>query len=163
MQAQPSVATIIGPGEGETLWVLGDRYTLKVAGEQTNGRYAFIEQQVMPQSGPPPHIHHAEDEAFYVLKGEVTFFSNDETIRATTGTFIHIPQGTLHTFRNEGTEPAHMLVLITPAGFEQYFKEVGHTAGGANTTPPPVTPATYERLMATAPRYNLEIKPPPQE
>lgn len=162
MQAQPLAVVAVAPSEGQTVWVLGDRYTFKVTGEQTNGMYTLIEQQVMPQSRPPPHIHHTEDEAFYMLEGEVTFFSGNATVQATAGTFIHVPRGTVHTFKNESSAPARMLVLITPAGFEQFFKEVGQSTNDASI-PPPVTPAMYEQLMAAAPRYNLEIKVPPKE
>jgi len=55
------------PGIGKSLWVLGDLYTFKVVGEETGGAIAVLEVQVQPQNGPPPHIHHREDETFYVL------------------------------------------------------------------------------------------------
>ncbi len=160
--SRPQQAIVVKPDEGTAMWVLHDRMVFKVTGELTNGLYAFCEQQVAPQSGPPPHVHYTEDEAFYVLEGEVTFFAEDSAIRATKGTFVHVPQGTVHTFKNEGSAPARMLVLITPAGFEQYFSEIGHAAGSEETTPPLVTPATYEKLMAAAPQYNLEFKLPTQ-
>jgi len=60
---------IIHKGEGNSYWVLGDLYTFKLTGKQTNGAFAVIDQIIQPESGPPPHVHYREDEAFYILDG----------------------------------------------------------------------------------------------
>ncbi|MGH7807363.1 MAG: quercetin 2,3-dioxygenase [Thermodesulfobacteriota bacterium] len=144
----------------KSLWVLGDLYTFKVAGEETNGNYSVIEILAQPNNGPPPHIHHRENEGFYVLEGEFSFFYVDSAFTATAGSFVHIPKGTLHTFNNVGTVPARVLLIITPAGLEKLFEEIGEPAKD-KSTPPPVNPATVEKLLSLAPKYHLEIKPRP--
>ena len=147
------------PGEGKSLWVLGDLYTFKVVGEDTGGSFSLIEGQVQSENGPPPHIHHREDETFYVLEGEFSFLHGDITFTATAGSFVYIPKGTLHTFKNIGTSQGRFLAIITPAGFEKFFEEIGEPAID-KSSPPPFNPATVEKLLALAPKYHLEVKIP---
>jgi hypothetical protein len=77
------------------------------------------------------------------------------------GTFVNIPKGTLHTFRNAGTMPVRFLGMVAPSGFEGFFEEVGEPAADASS--PPAGPPDVEKVMATAPKYGLEISPPPGE
>lgn len=154
-----NLGIVLQPDEGKSLWVLGDLYTFKVAGEETGESFAMIEVQVQPQNGPPPHIHHREDETFYILEGEFSFLHGGRTFAATAGSFIHIPKGTLHTFKNVGASPGRFLVVITPAGFEKFFEDIGEPAVD-KPYPPPFDPAIVEKLMALAPKYNLEVRMP---
>jgi len=147
------------PGEGKSFWVLGDLCTFKVVGEDTGGSFSLIEVQVQSENGPPSHIHHREDETFYVLEGEFSFLHGDITITATAGSFVYIPKGTLHTFKNIGTSQGRFLAIITPAGFEKFFEEIGEPAID-KSSPPPFNPATVEKLLALAPKYHLEVKIP---
>jgi cupin domain len=107
--------------------------------------------------GPPPHIHHREDESFYVLRGQIDVFDSGRTIRATTGSFVHIPKGTIHAFKNVGKEPARMLVLVTPAGLDKFFEEMGEI--GTDASSPPASPDQeyFERFGATAQKYGIEV------
>ncbi|MGH7800590.1 MAG: quercetin 2,3-dioxygenase [Thermodesulfobacteriota bacterium] len=146
-------------GIGKSLWVLGDLYTFKVMGEETGGAFAVLEVQVQPQNGPPPHIHHREDETFYVLEAEFSFLHSDITFTATAGSFVYIPKGTLHTFKNIGTSQGRFLAIITPAGFEKFFEEIGEPAID-KSSPPPFNPAIVEKLFALAPKYHLEVRVP---
>src|SRR5438552_907045 len=98
------------PGEGRSFWMLGDLYTIKVEDADTGGKYAAVEATVAPQNGPPPHIHHREDESFYVLEGELSFLVGDRTILARAGSYVYVPQGMLHTFKNVGMKAAKLLV-----------------------------------------------------
>lgn len=151
-------ARCVSGGEGRMLWVLGDLYEFKAVSEDTDGAYATWETMVTPElAGPPPHIHHKEDESFYVLEGEVELSVNGRMIEASSGTFVNIPRGTLHTFRNAGTMPARLLVTVVPAGFEKFFYEVGDPA---TDTRPPEGPPDVEKVMAIAPKYGLRIVPP---
>jgi len=151
---------VLRSGEGKAYWVVGDLYTILASGEDTGGAYALMHAVVPPGGGPPPHIHRREDEAFYVLGGEVSFEADGKAIPASAGTWITLPKGSLHTFRNTGTTAARMLIVVTPSGLERFFAEVGQEATGTTSSPPPVTPADIERLLAVAPRYGLEIRPP---
>ena len=148
-------AIVLQPGEGKTVSVLGDRYTYKAIGEQTGGAYGLVETTVSaPSAGPPPHIHHGEDEAIYVLEGEVTFLLGEQTFTASAGAFAFVPRGTVHTFSNQGTREARLLVIISPPGFERAFEEMSTVAPRADQPP------DMERLAAIAQKHKLEIVPP---
>lgn len=155
MQVEQRTVTILGPGEGRPIWVVDTLHVDKLSGADTNGGLYVFEARVPPGGGPPPHIHHAEDEIFYVLRGAVTFFADGAERSLGPGSLVHIPRGTAHTFRNSGGVEALMLVMTTPAGLEQYFSAVGTPA--VDATPPPVTEETIGRLLAGAPAHNLEF------
>jgi mannose-6-phosphate isomerase-like protein (cupin superfamily) len=143
-------------------WIADHRMTVLIPGEQTNNAYTVLEALVVPGGGPPPHIHHRENELFYVLDGDITIFAGEQTVRASAGTCVHIPVGTVHTFRNEGGGPARMVIMYAPAGFEKYFSIAGTPASHGDETAPPVAQETVERLWAYAAQFNLEILPPEQ-
>jgi quercetin dioxygenase-like cupin family protein len=148
------------PGEGRTIAVVGDVYRFLATGEDTGGKYALWETIVPPGGGPPPHVHSREEEGFYVLEGEFTFLVGDGRLVAGPGTFVNMPVGTQHTFKNETGRPARMLISVAPAGLERMFFEVGQPVpAGAWTAPPPTREET-DKLLAVAPRYGIEIKPP---
>lgn len=143
-------------GEGESLWVLGDLYTFKATGKQTNGNFTVIEQIIQPQSGPPPHIHHREDEAFYILGGRFSFLCGDKQSIFEAGSYVYIPKGTLHTFKNIDEQQGRLLVIITPAGLEEFFYAIGTPAVDL-TTPPAFDPAVIDKLMQLADKYQMDI------
>ncbi len=136
---------------------MGDVYRFLATGEETEGRYAAFEALVPPGSGPPPHVHSREEESFLVLEGEMTFYLGDERLVAPPGTFLNMPIGSRHCFRNEGTSPARMIITIVPAGLEQMFFEVGQPVAADATTAPKPTPAEIAALLSAAPRYGVEI------
>ena len=151
---------ICKPTEGRTIAVVGDVYRFLALGKDTNRKYAMWEAIVPPGGGPPPHVHRREEEGFYVLEGEITFTVGDKRIVATAGMFANMPVGTPHSFKNESSKPAKMLISIAPAGLEQMFFEFGvPVAQGATTAPPPMK-EEIERLLAVAPKYGIEIRLP---
>lgn len=149
------------PGEGQTVAVVGDVYRFLVTGDETADKYSVCEATVLPGGGPPPHIHSREEEGFYVLDGEVTFTINGERMVATAGMFANVSIGTPHSFKNEGSKPAKMLISVAPAGLERMFLEVGVRLPDGSTTAMPPTKDEIERLLAVAPRYGITILPPP--
>ena len=149
------------PGEGASSWVLGDLYTFKALGENTNQTYGLIEIVMQPNSVVPPHVHTRENESFYIQEGEIEFQLAGQTIIATPGTFVHTSKGQPHSFRNLGTQPAKFLCWLTPSGLEKFFMEVGTPVSEGNAVSPGVTDADIEKLLATAPKYGLEVLPPP--
>ena len=151
---------VLYPGEGRAVWVVGDRYTIKASGEETGGAFALVEALVPPGSGPPPHIHRWEDEAFYVLEGELLFHVDGRDIAAGSGSWVTLAKGSLHHFKNASDRPARMLIVVTPAGLERYFLEVGRAAGDGDGEAVAPTPEDFEKLLAVAPEYGLEIRPP---
>jgi quercetin dioxygenase-like cupin family protein len=152
---------VLRPGEGRSLWVAGDRYTIKAGGEETGGAFALIETLVPPGGGPPPHIHHREDEAFYVLDGELRFHDDGRSFIAGAGSWVSLAKGSLHHFKNVSERPARLLVVVTPAGLERFFEEAGQAADDERSEAIAPTPEDIERLLAVAPRYGIEIRLPP--
>lgn len=148
-------------GEGRSAWVVGDLYTIKASGEDTGGAFTLIEVLVPPQSGPPPHIHRREDEAFYVLEGEFEVHLDGRRLTAGPGTWVTLARGSLHRFKNIGLEPAKMLILATPAGLDRFFLEAGREANDPSPESGAVRPEDTEKLLAVAPKYGIEIRLPP--
>jgi quercetin dioxygenase-like cupin family protein len=148
------------PGEGRTVAVVGDVYRFLATGQDTNGKYTLWEAIVSPGGGPPPHVHSREEEGFYILEGEITFLVDDQRRVAGPGLFVNMPVGTPHTFKNEGDEPARMLISVAPAGLEQMFFEVGQPVPEGTRSAAPPTREEIEKLLAVAPRYGIEIRLP---
>ncbi len=147
------------PTEGRTIGVVGDIYRFLATSEETGGRYSMFEATVLPGGGPPPHIHRREDETFYVLEGEITFQVGDERRVAKPGTFVHMPIGNLHAFKNETNQPAKMLISFAPAGLEEMFFEVGKDLAEGETPDEP-SPEEIEKLLEVAGRFCIEYKLP---
>lgn len=146
---------VLRAGEGKLCWVVGDLYTFLATGVDTGGAYALIHAVVPPQSGPPPHIHRREDETFHVLEGELTFQVDGRTIEATAGTFVTLPRGSLHTFKNTGMTTAKMLITVNPSGLELFLAEAGYPSKEES-----VSQVAVEKLLDVAPKYGLEIQVP---
>jgi quercetin dioxygenase-like cupin family protein len=153
-------AVIRIPTQGRTIAVVGDVYRFLATGDDTNGKYAMWEAIVPPGGGPPPHVHSLEEEAFYILEGEITIQAGDVRIVATAGMFANMPVGTPHSFKNESDKPAKMLISVAPAGLEQMFFEVGVPVAQGATTALPPTKAEIEKMLAVAPKYGIEISLP---
>ncbi len=137
--------------------VVGDRYTFFVTGVETNRAFAMFEAYVPPGNGSPPHVHHREDEMFYVIEGEFEFIVAGESKRLTAGDFLLGKRGVPHNFKNVGKKPGRMLITVTPAGFEDFFAEIGIELSSKEDEPVPPTPEDIEKLIQAAPKYGVEI------
>ncbi len=155
----------VPPGEGsKSLWVLGELVTYKVTSEQTGGAYSLFEVVSQPQGGPPSHIQHREDEAFYVLEGEYEFLVEGRTLWMPAGSLLYVPKGNLHAHKNVGGETGRMLVSQTPGGLhERFFEEVGEDARDRRRPRTPERPENLARTMEVAARHGIEMPPPPEE
>lgn len=151
----------LAEGEGDAYWFLGTLMTVKAGGEATNQGFTLIEQILPPGFAPPPHIHHVEEEAFYLLEGEMTVTCGERTWKVTPGAFVLLPHGIPHGFKVEGTAQVKMLQITTPAGFEHFAAEMGEKTR-VLTLPPPGAP-DIPKLLSIAPKYNFEIVGPPPE
>ena len=155
----------LDPGEGEALWWMGGLATIKATAEQTGGRYTLVEILVpeFPMEESLLHVHHFEDEGFYILEGEMTFYVGEQTIRARPGSFLFGPKDVPHAFSVD-SGPARLLFILSPAGMEGAIREMGEPAR-ALTVPPqseePPDEAEMGRLMAIAERYGGEMLGPP--
>src|SRR3954454_2586806 len=111
-------AIVVGPDEGQPNWFLASRMTIKATGESTNGAFGLTEALVPPGFSPPLHVHHREEESFYVLEGTLRVRCGDDTFTAPAGTFVRLPREVPHSFVVEGDKPVRMLNLMTPGGGE---------------------------------------------
>ena len=149
------------PDGGRSIWLLGMLVTFRAVAEETGGEYSLYEETVPPQLGPPPHIHHKESEAFYVMEGEFEFLKGNQTIRRGVGSFVHVPPGVLHAFRNVGDTPARFLAIVTPGGLhEKLLGEIGEPAERESLPPLPEGPPDVERIVRIAQKYATEVPPP---
>lgn len=149
--------TLRKPTEGRTIAVVGDVYRFLVTGDNTHGTYAIWEAIVPPGGGPPPHVYSREEEGFYILEGEITVQAGDKRIVATAGMFVNMPIGLPHSFKNESSQPAKMLIMVAPAGLEQVFFEVGVQLAEGSATALPPTQEEIDKLLRVAPKYGVEI------
>ena len=143
------------PGEGPQYSITGDLYRFLLSGDESGGRFTIWHATVPPGGGPPPHIHHRENEAFYVLKGELTFYALDvdQVVKAGPGTFVHLPPDRPHRFANEGDQEVETLIMAIPAGIEKMFMEVGTPSDKAL----PLGPEEVQKLLQAAPDYGIDI------
>ena len=150
----------LGQGEGEARWFLGALATIKSSGETTGGRVAVTENWAPRGHGSPLHVHHNEDEWFYVLAGELTFWVHGQVISATEGSFVFGPRDVPHTFTVSSDE-ARFLLVIEPAGFENFLRALSEPAESPTLPPTSLEPPALEAMMAAAAEYGLEILGPP--
>ena len=151
---------LLRPGEGESVWSLGGRFTTKAAAAVTVNQFALVEAVAFQATEPPLHIHHREDEAWYILDGKMTFYVADEVLEATAGCFAFAPRGIPHTFTVD-VEPTRVLVFASPAGFEHFALELGQPAHD-DTPPANLAMPSSEVLGPVAERYGIEVVGPPR-
>jgi quercetin dioxygenase-like cupin family protein len=142
----------------ECYWVLGQRLDFLATGETTGGRHSLF--HLFVPAGPPgplPHIHTDADEFFFAVEGRVEILFEDAWRPLGPGQFLHVPRGTLHTFRNVTPDAARLLSGFVPSGFERFFRDFGHSARVEDVEPLPVQEAERQRLNATASQYGMDL------
>jgi len=149
----------LGSEEGEAFWFFGGLLTVRASARQPGGRFALTEQLYPGGTATPLHSQPEDDESFYVLEGEVTFYLEDgQPIPASAGSFVHVPAGVAHAFQVD-SETARIL-NVTTAQHERFFRAVSDPAQAR--TLPPEAPPDMDRLMAAAQEHGVEIlgRPP---
>lgn len=139
--------------EGKGVNVLGIPLFIRVHGRDTRGTLSVVESHDVPGGGPPPHVHHREDETFQILEGEYEWTVGGTTFMAQQGATIFAPRGIPHRYRYLGQKPGRLMCVITPAGFEGFFEEIGSLT--------PQQQQDIPRVIEVASKYGLEILPPP--
>lgn len=143
---------VIAPDEGDVILSGGIGFVGKLYGEENGGAFAIGEHPLEPGVlAAPPHTHTNEDEISYVLEGEIGVMIGEEVYRAAAGSYVLKPRGVVHAFWNPGPEPARIIEIFSPAGFEKYFEELAEilSAGG---------PPEMSRLEELADRYGLTFQ-----
>jgi len=155
--------TIAQPDTDESLphiGLVGDTYTILLAGKDTAGRFCLIDMLIPPGGGPPPHRHDFE-ETFILLEGEVEATFRGQKTVARAGTTIHIPANAPHQFQNVSSVPARLLCICSPAGQEEFFMQVGIPVASRTSPPPRLTPDEQadfiRKALALAPKFRTEF------
>ena len=125
------------------------------------GKEAVIARvEIAPGASGGRHTHFGE-EISYVMEGEITFTVENRTVIGTPGTFVQIPRGTPHAFKNQTAAPARMLIQCSPAGFDSFMAEFATELPSPASPPLPPSPAEIEKLLSVAPKYGIVMLPPP--
>jgi mannose-6-phosphate isomerase-like protein (cupin superfamily) len=128
---------------------------MRSSGETTDGHFCLMEHLTMPVGlASPYHVHHNEDEAFYVLEGQVAVVCDGKWLMAGPGTYVYGPREIPHGFKVIGTTPARMLLLCAPAGLERFVREL---SAPVDAVP---APPDMARLVAIAAKYGIDILGP---
>ena len=144
-------AIVLQQGEGRSISMGPIRLNVLEDGTSTRGTMAIAEFTFPPHSPSPfPHVHHAHEEGFYVLEGELEFKVDGEIVRASAGSFVMVPIGVPHTFSNPGNTPARFLNTFTPPQYISYFEEMSELVSKSG----PPTPEQGKTIMA---RYDTEV------
>ncbi len=149
---------VLSADGGDALWFLDTRMTVKAGAAQTGGAFTVLEWAAPTGFGPPQHVHHVEDEAFYLLQGEMAVTCGDRSWTTGPGSFVFLPHGIAHAFIvSDG--PARGLQITSPAGFEQFIAHVGRPAEDAGLPTPSVPDVPL--LVEAGQRYGHDIVGPP--
>jgi quercetin dioxygenase-like cupin family protein len=145
-------AKVLGPNDGVAgfLGSIGVRFMIN--GNESGGGFSLVEHPMEPRTlAAPLHRHAREDEYSFVLEGEVGALLGDDVVIAKPGDLVFKPRNQWHTFWNAGDHPARILEIISPAGFEEFFRELSDAGG--------VTSASPQLLAGLCQRYELEMDP----
>src|SRR5262245_3958896 len=143
----------VSNGGGRKVNILSISMLIRVHGRDTGGVISVVESHDLPGGGPPPHIHHREDETFQILEGEYEWMVGDRKFVAGVGATIFAPRGVPHTYRYVGKAPGRLMCVITPSGFEEFFEEIGALT--------PQQQQEIPRVIEIGKKFGLEFPPPP--
>lgn len=151
---------VYGPGEAPAHYWSKELHRSELAtGEQTGGRFALTEATVEAGYASPYHLHHDDDEAIYVLDGVIDLYLGDEVHEGRAGAWFFMPRGIPHGYVVREQGPARMLILMDPAGFEQFFHQHGQPAGDGRPDAPALSRDEGERILRA--EYGIELLPSP--
>ena len=137
----PLPPIVIPPGQG-----------LKAGGEASGGTLAMFDTSSTPGGWVPEHVHHAEEEAWYVLEGTLSFRFGERKVDAPAGSFVLVPRGNLHAFGNDSDAPARFLMMFAPAGMEGFFAEMDELAANGS-----YASIGTQTMIDIAGKYNMEM------
>ena len=152
LDATAAPVKIVGPGDAKEgfLGSIGVRFMID--GSEAGERFSLVEHPMSPRAlAAPLHLHTREDEHSFVLQGRMGALLGDEVVEAGPGDLVFKPRNQWHTFWNAGDEPCRILEIISPAGFERFFREVSDMGGALKADP--------EALAQLNERYGFEMQP----
>ncbi|WP_206615607.1 cupin domain-containing protein [Solirhodobacter olei] len=144
------VGNVLAPDEGQMVHLLALGVRFMIDGERTGGAFSLVEHPLPPRAlGSPLHTHRNEDEYSFILEGRVGLQLGEEVLVAGPGDLVFKPRGVVHAFWNAGDEPARLLEIISPAGFENYFRELAPLLLDREVN--------HDAILEVAARYGLDI------
>ena len=153
----PTLKPVAVPsGEGEARWWFGSLAVIKATAADTGGQMTIVEVTEAPGAEAPLHVHHREDEGFWVLEGDVTFQVGDTTIEAHPGDYAFGPRHIPHRY-TVGDTGCRMLFICTPAGFENLVIAMSEPAGSRTLPPPSEEEPDLKRIAAIAEAHGAEL------
>lgn len=144
--ANKLAAKIVRANEGNTINVIGDIQTVKLTGKDTNGQFTLIEEENVPGTGIPPHVHSNEDEVFKVIEGEMELTVGDKTTILKAGDLAFGPRGVPHSWKIVGDKNAKVILSVFPSGIEDMFEELGKLPPG---------PPDFPKVAEICGRYGI--------
>jgi quercetin dioxygenase-like cupin family protein len=151
-------AYVLEASEGEALWFADALVTYKTTGAETDGGLTVAEVRAPRGAGSPRHRHEHEDEAWYVMSGELTFWLGDQVRTVGAGTFVFGPRDVEHRFRVD-SEEARFLLLLTPAGFEDFTRACGWPASDLTLPPADLPQRPVAVLQHASRRHGIDLIP----
>jgi quercetin dioxygenase-like cupin family protein len=143
-------------GQGEARWWFAGLAEIKAAAEDTGGLLTIVEVTEPPGAEAPLHVHHREDEGFWILEGEVTLYVGDERIEASAGDFAWGPRDIPHRY-TVGPSGCRMLFICTPGGFEGLVREMSVPAETRTLPPASDEEPDMEMVATVAQKYGAEL------
>lgn len=142
---------------------LGELAIIHASAKDTDGRYCMIELYATPEGAPPPHIHQREDEGFLVLEGEITLRIGERTLTAKAGDFFIAPKGIPHSYDVTSKEHARVMLICSPAGFEDCVREMSTPTDSLVPPEPNSAKVDYNKVADIASKYGIEFVEPQSE
>jgi quercetin dioxygenase-like cupin family protein len=147
-------AQVLTAEEGEARWWFGQLAVIKATADDTGGGLTLVEITAVPGYETPLHIHHNEDEGFWMIDGSATFTVGEETVEAGPGTYLFGPKDVPHKWK-AGSQGAQMLYLFAPGGFENLIREMSEPA--KELVPPPQDIAPPDNVVEIAAEFGVEL------
>lgn len=146
---------VIQPEDGRRVNAFGQIVNFKLDGTQTNNALTIALIDTPPDNGPPPHVHHLEDEIFIVVEGRLRFLANGTwTDALPVGSIVYTPRGVVHSFQNIGDTPGKSWVMATPSGFETFFSRCEEVFAVKDAPP------DMARIISISTDHGIEYVPP---
>jgi quercetin dioxygenase-like cupin family protein len=147
-------------GKEALIW-LGELAIIHATGKETHGRYAMVELYATKEGEAPWHVHHREDEAFYIMEGEITVYVGEKVIKGRPGDFIFAPKDVPHMYTVDTPGHARILMVFSPAGFEGFVRGTSVQAKSLVPPLPETINIDYEQVVKLAEQFGAEFVEPP--
>lgn len=155
-----NVGRVFGPYDGDAYHFLNTLTINKICAADTAGAFSVVDHRVPAGYSPPPHVHHGQDEAFYVIDGQWTIHCGDDTWTVGPGDLVFLPRDIPHGFEVSQDTPGRSLIIVAPGGFDEFVAALGE-ATDSRDLPVPVAPDPA-RIVALAAAHGITILPPPE-